>query len=145
MEQATPTTLSAAENRKQRRITAAVLTVAVLASMLHQAGPLFRWDGFAFPDIKWRLWEWYIEDAAISFAYARNWAAGDGLVAFAGGERIEGYSNPLWVALMAFFYLLGVDGFWSSKVMGMVFGGITVVLTYFLATEVLDDEDDPAP
>ncbi|MBT3223330.1 MAG: hypothetical protein HN348_30010, partial [Proteobacteria bacterium] len=35
---------------------------------------------------------WYIEDAAISFAYSQNFAAGEGLVPFAGGERIEGYS-----------------------------------------------------
>jgi hypothetical protein len=124
-------------------VTLCVLGLAVLASMVHQAGPLVRWDGWSIASIRWNLWEWYIEDAAISFAYARNWAAGDGLVAFAGGERIEGYSNPLWVALMAFFYLFGIDGFVSSKWMSMVFGGITVVLSYLIAREVIDDEEDP--
>lgn len=61
------------------------------------------------------FWGWYIEDAAISFAYARNWAEGEGLVAIPGGERLEGYSNATWVALLALFELLGIDGFRSSK------------------------------
>jgi hypothetical protein len=124
-------------------ITLAVLFVAVIASMVHQAGPLFRWEDGVISSVRWNLWEWYIEDAAISFAYARNWAAGDGLVVLPGGERVEGYSNPLWVALMALFYLVGIDGFSSSKFMGMLFGAITVVLSYLLAREVIDDEDDP--
>lgn len=42
----------------------------------------------------------YIEDAGISFAYARNLAQGDGLVSYPGGERVEGYSNALWVFLL---------------------------------------------
>src|SRR5690606_1062934 len=105
-----------------------------------QAGPTFYWDG-GVPHLKsWRLWEWYVEDAAISFAFARNWAAGDGLVAFPGGERIEGYSNPTWVALMAAWYLVGVDGFLSSKLMAMAFGAATVVLTWRIAVEVIDDD-----
>ena len=36
----------------------------------------------------------YIEDAGISFAYARNLVEGDGLATYAGGPRVEGYSNP---------------------------------------------------
>jgi hypothetical protein len=41
-----------------------------------------------------------VDDAYISFRYARNWAAGNGL-AFNPGERAEGYSNFLWIALVA--------------------------------------------
>ncbi|HWA73185.1 MAG TPA: hypothetical protein VG937_12640 [Polyangiaceae bacterium] len=41
-----------------------------------------------------------IDDAYISFQYAKNWASGQGLV-FNPGERVEGYSNFLWVALLA--------------------------------------------
>ena len=54
------------------------------------------------------VWLWYIDDAAISFSFARNLADGHGLVAQAGGERVEGYSNPLWVALMALWAWIGV-------------------------------------
>lgn len=51
-------------------------------------------------------WLWMIEDAAISFAYAKHLAAGEGLVPFVGGERVEGYSNPAWVfALVPVFWV----------------------------------------
>lgn len=62
-----------------------------------------------------RLAIWFIEDAAISFAYAQNLAEGWGLVRFPGDERVEGYSNPLWVFWMALWHVLGWDGFVSSK------------------------------
>lgn len=131
--------------RRRRRITAAILVFSVLGSMLHQAGPLFKWEGWLLAKVDWRLWEWYIEDAAISFAYARNWAMGDGLVVFPGGERIEGYSNPLWVALMAVWYLFGVDGFLSSKLMSMAFGAATILISWRIAVDVIDDEESWAP
>ncbi len=41
-----------------------------------------------------------IDDAYISFQYAKNWASGNGVV-FNPGERVEGYTNFLWVALLA--------------------------------------------
>ena len=40
------------------------------------------------------------DDAFISFRYAENLANGQGLV-FNPGERVEGYSNPLWTVLFA--------------------------------------------
>ena len=46
------------------------------------------------------------EDAYISFRYAANLAGGHGLV-FNIGEREEGYSNLLWVVLMAVAEFLG--------------------------------------
>jgi len=100
----------------------------MLVSIVMQIGPRIMIRN-GTPYLEYRLWEWYIEDAAISFAYARNLAAGDGLVSFIGGERVEGYSNPLWVLMQAGFYLIGVDGFWSSKLMAMVLGCFT---TYFV-------------
>jgi hypothetical protein len=91
------------------------------------------------------LYGWYIEDAAISFAFARNLAEGEGLVAWAGGERVEGYSNPTWVALMALWELVGVDGFWSSKIMGSLFGAATVPFAYLAAKHLRPDRDDEVP
>jgi hypothetical protein len=76
--------------------------------------------------------DWYIEDAAISFAYARNLVEGHGLVPWPGAERVEGYSNPTWVALMALFELFRVDGFTSSKLLGGVFGVATLPLVYLI-------------
>jgi hypothetical protein len=46
------------------------------------------------------------DDAMISMRYGRNLARGYGLVWNPGGERIEGYTNPLWVLYMAVVHLL---------------------------------------
>jgi hypothetical protein len=51
---------------------------------------------------------WVVDDAAISWAYARNLAQGYGLVAQAGLPPVEGYSNPLWVILLVPFFLFGL-------------------------------------
>ncbi len=72
----------------------------------------------------------YIEDAGITFAYARNLVQGDGLVPVPGGERVEGYSNALWTFLIAGFYALGVPVWTSPKILGAVFGVITLPLVY---------------
>ena len=48
------------------------------------------------------------DDAMISMRYARNLANGDGLVWNPGGERVEGYTNPLWVVFMAVFHLFPI-------------------------------------
>lgn len=48
------------------------------------------------------------DDAMVSMQYAKNLAHGAGLVWNAGGERIEGYSNPLWVMFMAGLHLLPI-------------------------------------
>jgi len=43
--------------------------------------------------------QWGYDDAYISYRYAAHWAAGEGLV-FNPGERVEGFSNLLYVLLM---------------------------------------------
>lgn len=69
----------------------------------------------------WAWWGWWIEDAAISFAFARNLAEGHGLVAFPGTERVEGYSNPLWVAVLALCHGVGLDLFEAARWSGGAF------------------------
>lgn len=76
------------------------------------------------------LWGWEVEDAAIDLAYARNLAHGYGLVAQVGGERIEGFSNPLWVAVLAVTDRLGIDGFTSTRWLGLLFGVAAVPAVY---------------
>ncbi len=49
---------------------------------------------------------WIVDDAGISFAYARNLATGHGLVSQPRLPPVEGYSNPLWVFLTALLYRL---------------------------------------
>ena len=48
------------------------------------------------------------DDAMVSMRYARNLAHGYGLVWNPGGERVEGYTNPLWVLYMALVHLLPI-------------------------------------
>ncbi len=47
------------------------------------------------------LGDWLIDDAGISFAYARSFAQGHGFVAQPGHAPVEGFSNFLWVLALA--------------------------------------------
>ncbi|MFM7069588.1 MAG: hypothetical protein ACKOYM_09030, partial [Actinomycetes bacterium] len=64
------------------------------------------------------------DDGFITFRYARNLARGNGLV-FNVGERVEGYTNFLWTALMAVPEKFG----WSSPVFAQVVGIVLMVAT----------------
>lgn len=76
---------------------------------------------------------WVVDDAAIAWAYSRNWASGEGLVPFVGGERIEGYSDFLWVALIAVAERVGVDAWIAAKFLSSAMGVLTVPLVYGIA------------
>ncbi|OQO89954.1 hypothetical protein B1813_19140 [Saccharomonospora piscinae] len=51
---------------------------------------------------------WLVDDAAITFAYARSLAEGFGPVLQPGAEPVEGFSNPSWLLLLALGRLLGL-------------------------------------
>lgn len=88
------------------------------------AGALFVAHGLSFG-------AYVADDAGISLAYARNLAAGDGLVLTPGAERVEGYSNPLWVLVLAVAVAAGVDPLrpeWLFKALGLVLGVATIGL-----------------
>lgn len=104
-----------------------VVAVAVFVHLAHQ----------------WWYRAWTIDDAAISFAYARNLVDGWGLVAVPGGERIEGYSNPLWVAMLAFWEVFGIDGFHSAKWMTAALGAACIPMVWRLARRALPADDGP--
>ncbi len=65
----------------------------------------------------WRVRKFTVDDAYISFRYAANLAAGEGLV-YNLGEPIEGYTNFLWTVLIAAGLPLGIDPHLSSKLLG---------------------------
>ncbi|MQC26234.1 MAG: hypothetical protein DWG76_02140 [Chloroflexi bacterium] len=48
------------------------------------------------------------DDAMISMRYAHNLVRGEGAV-WNAGERVEGYSNPVWMLYMAFWHLLPIS------------------------------------
>lgn len=77
--------------------------------------------------------DWGNDDAYISYHYAENLAAGKGLV-FNPGERVEGYSNLLYVLLMApAFLVTNRDGiYFFSVFLNLIFavGAWWIFTTY---------------
>ena len=78
-----------------------------------------------------------IDDAYISLRYASHWATGSGLC-FNLGERVEGYTNFLLVALEAAAIRLGVDPETAMSLLGWAsLGAIAAVLFIFMDRLVL--------
>jgi tetratricopeptide (TPR) repeat protein len=69
------------------------------------------------------------DDAFISFRYVKNLIQGRGLV-FNPGERVEGYTNFLWIMLLAIFAGFGRDPVIISKILGVAAGGLSIVVLY---------------
>jgi hypothetical protein len=69
-----------------------------------------------------------VDDAYISYRYARNFARGLGLV-YNPGERIEGYTNFLWTLLLGLGFKLHLDPEVVAKVLGGIasLGALTAV------------------
>lgn len=83
---------------------------------------------------------WQIEDAAITYAYARNFANGDGFVTNVGGEWVEGFSNPTWTLLMALAVALGIDPFAAGKLAGAAFGLASLPLAWLWARRLQPEQ-----
>lgn len=76
------------------------------------------------------LWpSWITDDAFISFRYAQNLVAGNGLV-YNIGERVEGYTNFLWTILAALALRLQGDLVWLSYCSGVLLGLALMLGTY---------------
>jgi len=66
------------------------------------------------------LWQFSIDDVAISYRYAGHLAEGQGLNWNPGQPPVEGYSNFLWVLILAGGRGLGFDIELFSKIIGVV-------------------------
>jgi hypothetical protein len=85
---------------------------------------------------------WEVDDAGITFAYARSVATGAGPVLQPGAPPVEGFSDPTWLVLLAFGRKLGLfdHGTWFGvpdyvaypKTLALVL--LAVVFSAFLAT-----------
>ena len=73
-----------------------------------------------------RNWDFTVDDAGISYAYARNLWHGHGLVLTPGAERVEAATNFLWVLLLAPADGLGITHETLSKVLGLAFAGFAL-------------------
>jgi arabinofuranosyltransferase len=72
------------------------------------------------------------DDAMISMRYAKNFANGYGLVWNPGGERIEGYTNPLWVLYMSVIHLLPISQSKTSLFIQLTAAVLLAVNLYFV-------------
>jgi hypothetical protein len=72
------------------------------------------------------------DDSYISYRYAQNFAEGRGLV-FNPSERVEGYSNLLWVLILSAFSILKTDIIFVSKILGILSGVGTILLSARIA------------
>lgn len=75
----------------------------------------------------WLFRAFTIDDSHITFRYVSQWVAGNGLV-YNIGERVEGFSNFLWVVLLAPWKAAGVDLLSAARVMGAAFTLATIGL-----------------
>jgi hypothetical protein len=72
-----------------------------------------------------------LDDAYITFRYARHLAEGYGLGAWNhAGERVEGYSSLLWMLLLAGAARFGVDIRIASKILGAAAALIVIALLF---------------
>lgn len=91
-------------------------------------------------------WQWqyrgYVkDDAFISLRYARNITDGLGVV-FNPGDRLEGYTNFLWILLSLPAFWLGVDPLVWVKGMACFFGQAGLVLTFWASRFFAGDRHD---
>lgn len=79
--------------------------------------------GLVFLLLTWVVvWSWVpVDDAFVTMRYADNLAAGEGAV-FNSGERVEGYSSALWLAVLAGARLAGLSLPVASKALGVALG-----------------------
>jgi arabinofuranosyltransferase len=80
------------------------------------------------------------DDAMISMRYAYNLAHGLGPV-WNAGERVEGFTNPLWVGIMAMVHLLPVE----LNQMGLyiqILGASLLILNLFLVRKIVEHFTD---
>lgn len=83
-------------------------------------------------------YRWVCDDAFISFRYAQNFAAGDGLV-YNWGEPVEGYTNFLWTVTMAIPIFFGQDPVLFSQILGVMFFAGQLAMLYLIGRELADD------
>jgi len=87
---------------------------------------------------RWSREPYLLDDAFISFRYARNLVEGYGLV-YNPGERVQGFTNPLWTLLAAGFLRLGIDPLLGTRLVGVASYLISVVAVAWLVVR------EPAP
>ncbi|MGQ9594071.1 MAG: hypothetical protein ACUVXH_06020, partial [Anaerolineae bacterium] len=90
----------------------------------------------------WALHGFLVDDAYIGLRYVRQAVRGQGWV-YNVGERVEGYSNFLWLVLLLPAAAAGVEGVLAAKALGMAAGAGALVAGWALARRLLREEGLP--
>lgn len=83
------------------------------------------------------------DDALISLRYAQRLADGHGL-SWTDGQRVEGFSNPLWVLLLAGARSIGLDLIQAARGLGLLFSCAAISLFVWHVLRRGDAERDSA-
>ncbi len=83
-----------------------------------------------------RVWDFTVDDAYISFRYARNLAEGHGLT-YNPGEYVEGYTNFFWTLILAGFIKCQIDPVLVSKILGALSAYGSLILTYAISQRLM--------
>lgn len=73
------------------------------------------------------------DDSYISFRFVKNFVEGKGLV-FNPGERVEGYTNLLWVLILSLFYSMKMNIENISQYLSMGFGILVLFQTFKISS-----------
>lgn len=84
-----------------------------------------------------------VDDGGIALAYARSFAAGEGMRLTPLSPRVEAFSDPLWVIWLACGYALGIGGPSFAHVSGALFGATAVLLTGIVPSLAADRLPQP--
>ena len=104
-----------------------VLGIAALYYAVFIARTAFIFDG--------RVVFTLFDEAMISMRYARHLAEGHGPVWNVGGPAVEGYTNPLWMLVMAGIHASGADDFTAPLCVALV-GAVLLAVAALLAARV---------
>ncbi len=107
------------ESQASTRVSSAVAGLLVAACIA-----LFVWENRSIAP--------QIDDAFISYRYARNLVEGNGLV-FNLNERVEGFTNLSWTLLIAAALGIGLPAERAAHLLGLLCGAASLLLTYLLA------------
>jgi hypothetical protein len=74
-----------------------------------------------------------LDDAMISMRYAENFAEGNGPYFNPRGEKVEGYTNPLWMLIMTGVHLLPIAKQYTSLVVQLLAAVLMSINLFFVA------------
>lgn len=90
----------------------------------------------AFAAQAFSMWGYAIDDVYISYRYAAHLAEGNGLVWNLTGPPVEGFSNLLWVLILATAWRIGPDVVVASKILGFLCGAGALALLAVVSRRV---------